>query len=88
MAPTDKTKKTAAKKKGEPTADPKQAKLSALTAAMERIEKTYGRGAIMKLGDDNITDVDVIPSADFHADVLPKSTVRNHPARQLLPSTP
>ncbi len=39
MAPTDKTKKTAAKKKGEPTADPKQAKLSALTAAMERIEK-------------------------------------------------
>lgn len=65
MAPTDKTKKTAAKKKGEPTADPKQAKLSALTAAMERIEKTYGRGAIMKLGDDNITDVDVIPSGSI-----------------------
>ena len=65
MAPTDKTKKTAAKKKGEPTAEPKQAKLSALTAAMERIEKTYGRGAIMKLGDDNITDVDVIPSGSI-----------------------
>ena len=27
--------------------------------------KTYGRGAIMKLGDDNITDVDVIPSGSI-----------------------
>lgn len=65
MAPTDKTKKTAAKKKGDTSADPKQAKLSALTAAMERIEKAYGRGAIMKLGDDNITDVDVIPTGSI-----------------------
>lgn len=65
MAPTDKTKKTAAKKKGDTPTDPKQAKLSALTAAMERIEKAYGRGAIMKLGDDNITDVDVIPTGSI-----------------------
>ena len=65
MATTDKTKKTVAKKKGDAAADPKQAKLSALTAAMERIEKAYGRGAIMKLGDDNITDVDVISSGSI-----------------------
>ena len=41
--------------------DPAKAKLSALTAAMERIEKNYGKGAIMKLGDEHVEDVDVIP---------------------------
>lgn len=65
MATTDKSKKPAAKKKAESAADPKAAKLSALTAAMERIEKAYGRGAIMKLGDDNITDIEVIPSGSI-----------------------
>ncbi|WLT43328.1 recombinase RecA [Paramuribaculum intestinale] len=29
---------------------------------MQKIEKDYGKGAIMKLGDDNIEDVDVIPT--------------------------
>jgi recombination protein RecA len=65
MAPTDKTKKTTAKKKGDDISDPKNAKLSALTAAMERIEKNYGRGAIMRLGDDDVTDVDVIPTGSI-----------------------
>ena len=45
--------------------DPAKAKLSALTAAMERIEKNYGKGAIMKLGDEHVEDVDVIPTGSI-----------------------
>ena len=37
-------------------------KLKALQAAMDKIEKTFGKGSIMKLGDDNVQDVDVIPT--------------------------
>ena len=37
-------------------------KLKALQAAMDKIEKTFGKGSIMKLGDDNIQDVEVIPT--------------------------
>ncbi|MDE5719722.1 MAG: recombinase RecA [Paramuribaculum sp.] len=54
-------KKTTAKKDKE-AVDPKKARLDALAAAMQKIEKDYGKGAIMKLGDDNIEDVDVIPT--------------------------
>ena len=35
-------------------------KLKALQAAMDKIEKSFGKGSIMKLGDDNIQDVEVI----------------------------
>ncbi len=35
-------------------------KLKALQNAMSKIEKDYGRGAIMKLGDDNIENIEVI----------------------------
>lgn len=45
--------------------DPKKARLEALSAAMAKIEKDYGRGAIMKLGDDNVEDVDVIPTGSI-----------------------
>ena len=45
--------------------DPRAAKLSALNQAMDRIEKNFGRGAIMKLGDDSIEDVEVIPSGSI-----------------------
>ena len=37
-------------------------KLKALQAAMDKIEKNFGKGSIMKLGDDNFEDVDVIPT--------------------------
>ena len=37
-------------------------KLKALQAAMEKIEKNFGRGSIMKLGDDKIEKVEVIPT--------------------------
>lgn len=57
MAP--KAKKTAA------AADPKDARAEALEQALSRIEKAYGRGAIMKMGDENIEDVEVIPSGSI-----------------------
>lgn len=59
---TDKSKKTI-KKDALPTT--KDAKLSALKAAMGQIEKSYGRGAIMRLGDDAIEQVEVIPSGSI-----------------------
>ena len=37
-------------------------KLKALQNAMSKIEKDFGRGAIMKLGDENIENVEVIPT--------------------------
>ena len=52
-------KKTADKKAKEPVSSEK---LKALNNAMAKIEKDFGRGTIMKLGDDNIEDIEVIPS--------------------------
>ncbi|MDR1780515.1 MAG: recombinase RecA [Tannerella sp.] len=40
-------------------------KLKALRATMEKIEKSYGKGSIMKLGDETIEDIDVIPSGSI-----------------------
>ena len=41
---------------------PSPEKLKALQLAMQKIDKEFGKGAIMKLGDDKIEDVPVIPS--------------------------
>ena len=40
-------------------------KLKALQAAMDKIEKSYGRGAIMKLGDDSVEEVAVTPTGSI-----------------------
>ena len=37
-------------------------KLKALQAAMDKIEKSFGKGSIMKLGDERIQDIEVIPT--------------------------
>lgn len=34
-------------------------KLKALQAAMDKIEKNFGKGSIMKLGDENVQQVEV-----------------------------
>ena len=44
-----------------PSAD----KLKALQAAMAKIDKDYGKGAIMRLGDENIENVPVIPTGSL-----------------------
>ncbi len=64
MEKTPKTKATTAKK-GAKEIDPKQAKLNALTAALSHIEKDYGKGAVMKLGDEAVEKVEVIPSGSI-----------------------
>ena len=40
-------------------------KLKALQVAMDKIDKTYGRGSIMKLGDESIENIEVIPSGSI-----------------------
>ena len=40
-------------------------KLKALRAAMDKIEKNYGKGSIMKLGDEQIEVIEVIPSGSI-----------------------
>ena len=40
-------------------------KLKSLQASMDKIEKSYGRGAIMKLGDDSVEEVAVIPTGSI-----------------------
>ena len=41
---------------------PNDDKLKALQAAMDKIEKSYGKGSIMKLGDEKIEEIAVIPT--------------------------
>ena len=40
-------------------------KLKALQAAMQKIEKSFGHGSIMKMADDQIEEVDVIPTGSI-----------------------
>jgi len=44
-------------------------KLKALQAAMDKIEKNFGKGSIMKMGDDSIQDVEVIPTGSIALNV-------------------
>ena len=44
---------------------PQQEKLKALQAAMSKIEKDYGKGSIMRMGDEQIENVEVIPTGSI-----------------------
>ncbi|MBR1941642.1 MAG: recombinase RecA [Bacteroidaceae bacterium] len=48
---------------------PSNEKLKALQAAMDKIEKSFGKGSIMKMGDDSVEEVEVIPSGSIGLDV-------------------
>jgi recombination protein RecA len=43
-------------------------KLKALQAATDKIEKTYGKGAIMKMGNESIEAIEIIPSGSIGLD--------------------
>ena len=58
-----------AKKETGEMLDEKSAKLKALQEAMSKIEKDFGKGSIMKLGEEKIENVDVIPSGSISLDV-------------------
>ena len=44
-------------------------KLKALQLTMDRLEKSYGKGTIMKLGDAPVLDIDVIPTGSLNLDL-------------------
>ncbi|MBQ9523911.1 MAG: recombinase RecA [Bacteroidaceae bacterium] len=58
-----------AKKQTDEILDEKTAKLKALQEAMSKIEKDFGKGSIMKLGEEKIDNVEVIPSGSISLDV-------------------
>ena len=49
--------------------DPKTEKLKALQAAMAKIEKDFGKGSIMKMGDEKVENVEVIPTGSLGLDL-------------------
>lgn len=65
---TDSTKKTDAPKKEEPK-KVDEGKLKALGLAMEQIEKQFGQGAIMRLGDQHRSNVEFIQSGALSLDL-------------------
>ena len=52
----------------EGTLNPNEGKLKALQAAMAKIEKDFGKGYIMKLGDEQIENIEVIPTGSIALD--------------------
>ncbi|MEZ7837007.1 MAG: recombinase RecA [Flavobacteriales bacterium] len=44
-------------------------KLKALQLTLDRLDKTYGKGIVMKLGDEPVEKVDVIPSGSLTLDI-------------------
>jgi len=55
----------AKKEKEEEQLTPQQQKMKALQAAMAKIEKDFGKGSIMKMGDEKIENVEVIPTGSI-----------------------
>ena len=50
-------------------ADQNNAKLKALQLTLDKLDKTYGKGAVMKLGDEAIDEVESIPSGSLGLDI-------------------
>ncbi|MDA1382991.1 MAG: recombinase RecA [Bacteroidetes bacterium] len=47
----------------------KEQKLKALQLTLDRLDKTYGKGIVMKLGDEPVEAIDVIPSGSLTLDL-------------------
>ena len=56
-------------KKTTVTETPGNEKLKALQVAMAKIEKDFGKGSIMKMGDQPVEKVDVIPTGSIGLDI-------------------
>ena len=54
-----------AKKEEGEALTPQQEKMKALQAAMAKIEKEFGKGSIMKMGDEKIENVEVVPTGSI-----------------------
>ena len=44
-------------------------KMKALQLTMDRLDKTYGKGTVMKLGDEVVEKIDAIPSGSLNLDL-------------------
>jgi recombination protein RecA len=49
--------------------DVNKEKMKALQLAIDKLEKTYGKGSVMKLGDDAIEPMEVIPTGSINLDI-------------------
>ena len=47
----------------------KEAKLKALKLTLDKLDKAYGKGTVMKMSDAAVTDVEVIPSGSLGLDI-------------------
>ena len=47
----------------------KAAKLKALQLTLDKLDKTYGKGTVMKMGDAAVEDIDAIPSGSLGLDI-------------------
>lgn len=62
-------------------ASEKEEKLRALQLTMDKLDKTYGRGTVMKLGDKQVVEIETIPTGSLSLDLavgiggLPKGRV-------------
>lgn len=61
--------KTKGREKGEIKADEKQERLKALSLTLEKIEKDYGKGAVMRLGEARYGVIDAIPTGAISLDL-------------------
>jgi recombination protein RecA len=50
-------------------ADDREQRLKTLQSTIDRLDKTYGRGTIMRLGDKQAVEVEVIPSGSLGLDI-------------------
>ncbi|EGN56454.1 protein RecA [Hallella multisaccharivorax DSM 17128] len=64
-----KTEEQIAAEQAEQQKAEKQAKMKALQAAMSKIEKDFGKGSIMRMGDEKVENVDVIPTGSIGLDI-------------------
>ena len=49
--------------------DQKSAKLKALQITLDKLDKTYGKGSVMKLGDEAVEEIESIPSGSIGLDI-------------------
>ena len=49
--------------------DQKSAKLKALQITLDKLDKTYGKGSVMKLGDEAVEEIESIPSGSIGLDL-------------------
>ena len=47
----------------------KEAKLKALQLTLDKLDKTYGKGTVMKLGDSAVEEVEAIPTGSLGVDL-------------------